>query len=58
VFHEKLPILAYFVAPTHRKWEASGQGRPPNHVAVLAALVAGLERWKNQHAASVSADFG
>ena len=32
--------LAYFVAPKHLKWEASWQGGPPNHVAVLAALLA------------------
>src|SRR5262249_48931300 len=35
------------------KWEASCQGGPPNHVAALAALMAGLERWKSQHAANV-----
>jgi hypothetical protein len=40
------------------KWEASFQGRPPNHVAILAVLMAGLERWKSQHAANVIADLG
>jgi hypothetical protein len=29
-----------FVEPNLLKWEASCQGRPPNHVAVLAALMA------------------
>ena len=32
------------------KREASFQGRRPNHVA-------GLERWRSQHAANVVADF-
>jgi len=29
----------------------------PNHVVASAALMAGLERWKSQHAANVIADF-